>query len=245
MRICGLTDIGCVRNENQDTFRNTLKGNKGFGLVCDGMGGPRGGKVASSYAADIIFSDVSESFDNMDCEKFKEVFAAAVTKANDKIMSAAADDETYVGMGTTAVAAFVAHDKCVVANVGDSRAYYFTEDKMVQVSHDHSMVQELVDEGKITVEDAKNHPNRNIITRAVGAYDSVNVDFFEFDISSDGIVMLCSDGLTNMLDESEILFELDVTTDVAECSKTLVEMAKHRGGNDNITVLLISMSEEV
>ena len=245
MKICGITDIGCVRDENQDTFRNTVKGNRGFGLVCDGMGGPRGGKVASGYAADIIFSLVLENFDNMDCEKFKEVFASAVTKANDKIIKAATDDITYVGMGTTAVAAFVTDNKCVVANVGDSRAYYYSEDKMVQVSHDHSMVQELVDEGKITADDAKNHPNRNIITRAVGAYDSVNVDFFEFDISGDGIVMLCSDGLTNMLDESEILFELDVTTDVADCAKTLVEMAKHRGGNDNITVLLISMSEEV
>lgn len=245
MRISGITDIGCVRTENQDTFRNTVKGNKGFGLVCDGMGGPRGGKVASGYAADIIFSDVFESFDSIDCDKFKEVFAAAVTKANDKIISAATDDETYIGMGTTAVAAFVHENKCIVANVGDSRAYYFTEDKMVQISHDHSMVQELVDEGKITVDDAKNHPNRNIITRAVGAYDSVKVDFFEFDIADDGIVMLCSDGLTNMLDESEILFELDVTTNVEECAKTLVEMAKQRGGNDNITVLLISMNEEV
>ncbi len=244
MRICGITDIGCVRTENQDTFRNTVKGNKGFGLVCDGMGGPRGGKVASSYAADIIFSLVSEKIDDMDCEKFKEVFSKAVTEANDKIIKSAKEDETYIGMGTTAVAAFVVGRKCVVANVGDSRAYYFSQDKMVQISHDHSMVQELVDEGKITAEDAKNHPNRNIITRAVGAYDSVNVDFFEFELSDDGIVMLCSDGLTNMLDESEILFELDVTTDVGECSKTLVEMAKQRGGNDNITVLLISMSEE-
>ncbi len=245
MRICGITDIGCVRNENQDTFRNIVKSNKGFGLVCDGMGGPRGGKVASGYAADIIFSVISENLEKMNCEKFKEAFLNAVTKANDRIIKAAEDDETYAGMGTTAVAAFVEDRKCVVANVGDSRAYYYAEDKMAQVSHDHSMVQELVDEGKITADEAKNHPNRNIITRAVGAYDSVNVDFFEFDISDDGIVMLCSDGLTNMLDESEILFELDVTTDVAECANTLVEMAKHRGGDDNITVLLISVSEEV
>ena len=245
MRISGVTDIGCVRNENQDTFRNMVKDNKGFGLVCDGMGGPRGGKVASAYAADIIFSEISQQLDSMTCEEFKNIFSSAVNKANEKIISAAADDEVYVGMGTTAVAAFVDGNRCVVANIGDSRAYYFDDDKMQQISHDHSMVQELVDEGKITADEAKNHPNRNIITRAVGAYEKVVTDFYEFDISGNGIIMLCSDGLTNMLDESEILFELDLTSDIAECCNTLVDIAKQRGGNDNITVLLISMSEEV
>lgn len=244
MKAFGLTDIGCVRNENQDTFLMKQENDRLFALVCDGMGGPNGGSIASRHTADLICDVITGNMTSLDIEEFKKAYTYSVTKANDQLMEIATKDDKYKGMGTTAVAAYIIQNKCVIANIGDSRAYHFTNDRIKQISHDHSMVQEFIDGGKLTVDEARNHPNKNIITRAIGAYDKVEPDFFDIELNNDSVILLCSDGLTNMLDDSEILFELDTASSVESCAGTLVEMAKERGGKDNITVLLIDMSKE-
>lgn len=244
MKIKGVTDIGSVRSSNQDTFRFFDCGNNtGFIIVCDGMGGPGGGEVASRYVADKLYTELSHKFQLTKLDKLPDLLDILLSQANAELIELSHNEGQYEGMGTTTVMAFIKEGKCLVANIGDSRAYHIFDDHIVQISKDHSMVQQLVDDGKISESEARHHPQKNIITRAVGAYATAQADYFVFDLLTDSQLLLCTDGLSNNIDENEMLFEVTTSENLDVACDSMVKLANERGGNDNITVVLLSMAE--
>lgn len=238
MRIIGNSDVGKVRSENQDAFwyDQTDEG-AALAVVCDGMGGARGGQQASALAV----QTVREQFLNLPPNyKIDTIFNKVVQTSNQNVFNAALENEELTGMGTTMVAAWLLQDKVYFANVGDSRGYHITNGGICQITKDHSAVQELVDSGHLTERQAKIHPNKNIITRAIGIEDEVEFDLFEVPVSQGDIIILCSDGLTNHVDENEIQFEAS-GGDFNDLAKRLIELANSRGGTDNVTVVAIQI----
>ncbi len=239
MKIFGKTDIGLVRSSNQDTFRvGKFDSGTVWAVLCDGMGGASGGDVASKMAADLIAERILGNYnDNMKTSSVSNLFESAINFASIKIFDLARENESLFGMGTTVVVAIVRDGEVMISHVGDSRAYIIS-DEIRQVTKDHSIVQEMLDRGEISEDIAKNHPIKNYITRALGVKDRVSVDFTSEDFSDDDILLLCSDGLSNML-EADVLKENVMSADDETCSK-LVDMANEKGGKDNITVVIAS-----
>lgn len=240
MTIYGQTDIGKKRQMNQDSFFNAqLTDNAVFSVVCDGMGGAMAGNVASQIAVDTIYDYVKKSYiDSMNEKAIENVLRSAVTTANINVYDESQKNRDYSGMGTTAVVALVRNGIAHIAHVGDSRAYLISKDFITQITRDHSVVQSLVEGGHLTAEEARSHPKKNIITRAVGVTDDVIVDYNEVNIK-DSSLLLCSDGLSGMLTSKQIL------SVVNNCNKqdiisTLINLANDYGGEDNITVTLIT-----
>lgn len=239
MLMLGKTDKGLVRESNQDDFAvGSLAGGAAFAVVCDGMGGANGGEIASSTAVEIIKKEIPGGF----CEDFtvddiKSLITSSVNKANEAIYKTACENSDLYGMGTTLVAAVVKDGVVTVANAGDSRAY-LVSDKLYQLTHDHSVVQEMVENGKITSDEAMTHPQKNIITRALGVDKSINIDFAEKQLADGEELLICTDGLTNLLSDAEI-FKIIKETQVGEVAETLVTAANNNGGNDNITVVVV------
>ena len=248
-----MSDVGQRRANNQDSFCvKKYKCGAVLGTVCDGMGGASGGQTASSLAADIFVKRVSDLFEDIspednipeDDEIAKTLFAA-VREANREVHRRAEIDRTLEGMGTTLVASVVVDEKIFTINVGDSRMYLIDSGKIVQITHDHSYVQYLVDIGKMTSAEAEASQNKNIITRAVGTEADIEPDIYLTEIKkrsdSDRIyVLLCSDGLSNQVPKETIR---DIVTasrdDCTRAVKTLIDAANETGGNDNITALVI------
>ncbi len=234
------TDKGVVRAINQDCcFITTLADGACFAVVCDGMGGPNAGDVASQIAV----KNISERFiagwrSRITVESVKNLLATSINAANICVYDAAQASEEYNGMGTTAVAAVLLNDILIVAHVGDSRAYLISEDIKL-LTKDHSLVQELVDAGQISDSDAAHYPYRNVITRAIGISEHVDIDFTERKIDSGDKVLLCSDGLTNFICESE-LYRIISENDVDVVSDVLIRTANENGGGDNITAVVFS-----
>ncbi len=239
IRVIGSSHIGMVRKENQDAFLlNQLADSGALLVVCDGMGGIQGGKTASDIACKTFFDCVSQgASDSLADLEVYDLFNEAITLANKKVYSKSRDDLQLMGMGTTLVAVLILDKKAYFANVGDSRAYILSGAGIDRVTRDHSVVQELVDMGSITEKQAKNHLNKNIITRAVGVELSVEFDFYVRSLKADDIVLLCSDGLTNFVDDLEIQFEFANSKVFENVPQKLIELANTRGGKDNITVL--------
>ncbi len=236
----GLSDVGCIRELNEDCFciHGFEDGSEnGFCILADGMGGHNAGEVASQSAVGFI------------AERLKSVVGSdygipaalcdAVGLANEKVYRMSIESTAHSGMGTTVVAALVGSGNIYIANVGDSRAYMVSHDGITQLTTDHSVVEELVLSGTITHEEARVHPQRNIITRAVGTDPTVRTDVFEYSYSSGDVLLFCSDGLSTMLrdDEIENIIRNEETSEKTVCS--LVDAAKERGGLDNITVICI------
>lgn len=240
MKISAGTDIGRLRGSNQDAYRTgELPCGGAWAVVCDGMGGHAGGNVASETAAGVIAASIEDSFrENMNAKSVRNLLETAIAAANAEVFDKAAENSELFGMGTTVVAAVCFNGQGVVANVGDSRCYRISDGKLSCVTKDHSLVQELVDAGLITKEEAKNHPRRNIITRAVGTDTSVSPDFSDVSFDKGDMLLLCSDGLTNHVGEEDIL---SCTSDgsVADYSGRLISLANERGGSDNITAVVI------
>lgn len=235
----GKTDIGLRRTTNQDYFM--LK-NLGDGpvlmIVCDGMGGVNGGSEASMLAAE-TFTEYIEKHININSKNdYLSVMECALGEANKTVCKKAGTSKELEGMGTTLVCALYDGESYYCVWVGDSRIYAITENGLCQISHDHSFVQTLIDNGSISKEDAKSHPNRNIITKAVGIEDGISPDVCK--ISADNLdgIMLCSDGLCGYVEESEIENILKEYTDAEACCEKLVETANGTGGPDNITVVI-------
>ncbi len=203
-------------------------------IVADGMGGHNAGDYASRYAVEIMVQTIRE------CKKEEPaaIFAQAVEAANQKLLEKAAEDIHLSGMGTTAVLASVYRDCLWTANVGDSRLYVLS-DGIRQVTRDHSLVEEMVRLGELEKEEARVHPDKNIITRAIGAADEVDADIFEVDIGDKDEILMCSDGLTNMIEDEQILEIVKGQKTIEEKVEKLVETANHNGGKDNITVIVI------
>lgn len=238
MKIIGNSDMGKVRSENQDAFWfDQPEPNVAYAVVCDGMGGARGGQQASALAK----QTVREHFKTQPKIGKIDTFINQIVQAsNQNVYRASVENEELIGMGTTMVIACLLQDKAYIANVGDSRAYHITNGSIHQITKDHSAVQELVDSGHLTERQAKIHPNKNIITRAIGIEDEVEFDLFEVAVSQGDIIILCSDGLTNHVDENEIQFEAS-GGDFEDLTKRLIDLANSRGGTDNVTVIAIQI----
>lgn len=240
MKIFSKTDRGKVRKENQDAyFADKTADKAAFAVVCDGMGGANAGNVASEIAVKRISEYVIRSYrDGMTDEDIEKTVKNAVVSANIELYDMSVNDPKLSGMGTTVVLAFVKDGTAVIAHVGDSRIY-LVNGGITQLTRDHSVVQSLIESGKITPEDAKFHPRKNVITRALGAEEEVAVDTARLKLNEGETLLLCTDGLTNFLDDSDIL-ETFKNTDIAMTAESLVEKANQNGGGDNITVVTVT-----
>ncbi len=237
LEACFVSDIGRKRNINQDSVFITDKplGNiPNLLLLADGMGGHKAGDYASRTAIEIVKSEIRVST-GTDPVK---LLTQAIEYANHKLYEKSMQDSNYSGMGTTLVAACYTGSQLIVANVGDSRLYLIRKNTMVQVTRDHSYVAEMIRNGTLTREQAKNHPKKNYITRAVGAFAKTTADFFYVDILPTDIILVCSDGLTNMLDDGEILSVVYQEDSLAQACLRLVREANLKGGIDNVSVIL-------
>lgn len=237
MKVFSITDIGKKRQLNQDYLYASVESVgklPNIFIVADGMGGHRAGDYASSCAVGTMLESVRTS----DLTEVSEILTEAIKAANREIAKHAAEEERYEGMGTTVVAASLEGKRLTVANVGDSRLYVAGE-TMEQITEDHSLVQEMVRIGGINKEEARSHPNKNIITRAVGLEEDLKVDCFVKELEPGNIVLLCSDGLTDMLEDAEIHQLLRTDMEVRHKAELLVQQANEHGGRDNIAVVVV------
>ena len=241
MQCWGLTDPGCVRPQNQDIYHiEKLDGNTMLCVVCDGMGGAKSGNVASSLAADVFVQEVRRNWkSSLDAERLEQLLRGAVKLANFTVYDQAQQFEEVHGMGTTLVAALVHGRKATVVHVGDSRAYAITRDGISQLTRDHSVVQMMIERGELTPERARAYPGKNLITRAIGTEPVVDCDLTRCSLNRGDCLLLCSDGLSNVMDEQEILFEVVHGVNKQYCCQRLLDIAKNRGAPDNVTSLLI------
>lgn len=241
MQSWGLTDPGCVRKQNQDAYRiEQLDKSSLLCVVCDGMGGARSGNVASTLAVEVFVEEVKRSWKPlMDADKIDQVLRSAVKLANFTVYDQAVQFEDFKGMGTTLVAALIRGKKVTVVNVGDSRAYGIDSNGIHQITKDHSLVQMMVDRGELTPEVSKTYPGKNFITRAIGTEPIIMCDVFHRVVSRGDFLLLCSDGLSNMMDDQEILFEVVHGVNKQHCCKRLLNIAKNRGAPDNVTSILV------
>lgn len=228
------SDVGIVRNLNEDYADYIEEEEYKLYVVADGMGGHNAGEVASEMAVNAVKAYVKENYKN----EGSNVLENSILFANEKIYDKARGGFEYKGMGTTLVAAFVYEDNIIVANVGDSSCFGVAGSDIIKITKDHSLVQELIDSGSITEEEGRNHPKKNVITRALGTNNVVKIDIFKIDINTYDKYLLCTDGLSNEVLEEEILREINDINDYNAACDKLVLLAKNRGGRDNITVLL-------
>ena len=241
MKIAAKSDKGLVRSNNQDSYAaGELPGNVAWAVVCDGMGGAAGGNVASATAVKLISEKIATCYHaGMSDGSIKNLLISAIESANMLVFDTAGQNEALFGMGTTVVAVIINVDRVYVACVGDSRVYIVSE-SMFQVTTDHSVVQNMIDNGEITKEEARFHPQKNVITRALGVDRDIRVDFFQEEIDKDkDIVLLCTDGLTNYVDEPTI-YSIAKNSSRYEIADELVKTANDNGGGDNITVVVLS-----
>ncbi len=237
MKIEALTDTGRVRKINEDSYKAYVSDNYSYAIVADGMGGHLAGEVASKMAVDIIGDYILNNLtDDLDRFQAKEVVHKAFIKANSDIYSYSCENECVMGMGTTATLCMVFKGYLIYAHIGDSRAYT-VGDSITQVTRDHSYVQELVKLGQITAEEAKHHPRRNYITRAMGVEETVKTDMGIEEYKGEKI-LICSDGLYGEIDDKELLGQINSLTP-KESVKVLVDIANERGGADNITAVIM------
>ena len=242
MNTFSITDTGVLRTINQDyCFASDTSVGKlpNLYIVCDGMGGHKAGEYASRYTVERIVASVSRSRWNDPVRALRD----AIQKANEILVIEASEDEEKQGMGTTVVVATIIDHKLHVANVGDSRLYVINE-QIEQITRDHSYVQEMVLRGEVAPEDARTHEKKNVITRAVGADKKIDIDFFEVELGDKDTVLLCTDGLTNMVTDDKIHQVIMTHVDTETTCKTLIEEANKNGGSDNITAVVIKPFHE-
>lgn len=242
MKLYGQTDIGKIRQVNQDCFYVAKLGENAVAVVCDGMGGAAGGGLASETALGTISGFINlQELEGKNPKELLDLVTFAVVKANEEVYRRAVEDENLKGMGTTCSLMLFAGGMCYFASVGDSRIYVVNtaEKSVTQLSHDHSMVQMMVDRGEITAEEARVHPKRNYITRAVGVKEFVEVDTFTHQLGEDDIVLICSDGFYNDIDTAVLPEVLPLCLENGVL-QPLIDMANDLGGSDNITTVLFS-----
>ncbi len=243
----GLTDRGRVRPTNQDIYQIEVREDNDTALlvVCDGMGGANAGNVASRFAAQSFVEYARGMLDReLDAAKRQALLTHALVQANDTVFSLAGRQPEFRGMGTTLVAALIQGDQVTVLNVGDSRAYLFDGTRLHQLTEDHSYVEEMRRQGRITEADARTHPQKNLITRAVGVEPDVDGDLFEARLAPGEMLLLCSDGLTGMVEDEKIGQTLKDAKTLALAGDALLTLALEGGGRDNITVALFTRGAE-
>ncbi len=234
MNISSGTDKGLVRSVNEDSYC-VCNDKVTYMAVADGMGGHKAGSEASRCAVETVQSALTLEKINSS-KSIVETLTKCVERANSFIYKKSLTDDDLSGMGTTLVVFYADENKGYIVNVGDSRAYLIRNGEIRQITRDHSVVQELFESGKIKLEDMRTHPNKNLITRAVGTKETVIADVFELDLQKEDLVLLCSDGLTNMLDDKQILDIYENSSDLDTFVSVLIEKANDAGGRDNITV---------
>lgn len=241
LKTFSITDIGRKRKVNQDyvyTSEEPVGGLPNLFIVADGMGGHKAGDFASKLTVETMIREITASSEKSPVR----IFGEAISAANELIRRKAAEAPGMEGMGTTVVAAVCIGDCLQVANVGDSRLYVVGRE-IRQITRDHSLVEEMVRAGTISKAEARVHPDRNIITRAVGASETVEADYFTVELKEGDVVLMCTDGLTNMLEDEEIRMILEGARDIVEKAQALVEAANENGGKDNISVVLIEQDK--
>ena len=240
MNIVGKTDKGIIRQQNEDSFDyGVFDDGVGWALVCDGMGGVHGGRMASTIAIEMIADKIKKCYNkHMPVASLENLLLSSITTANVTVFDRGSVDEELRGMGTTVVAAVVKNNEACIAHVGDSRAYKISEGKIEQVTKDHSLVQEMLDNGQITKQEIEFTPIKNIITRALGISEEVEIDFDFVCINPGEAIVLCSDGLSGLVSDREIL-EAYLENDFETLADKYIELANAYGGRDNITVVIM------
>ena len=243
MQYWALTDPGVARSQNQDTYLiENLDKNTLLCVVCDGMGGAKSGNVASTLAADVFTQEVKRSWSaDMDPERLEQMLQGAVKLANFTVYDQAQQFEEFNGMGTTLVALLIQGKKATIVNVGDSRAYMVDDHGISQITTDHSLVQMMISRRELTPEKAKFYPGKNLITRAIGTEPQVMCDIYHRKVSKGMSFLLCTDGLSNVMDDQEILFEVMHGQEKAQCCEHLLDIVKKRGAPDNVTGVMVSI----
>ena len=236
-----LTDVGIKRSMNQDFVYASQQpvGNlPNLFIVADGMGGHNAGDLASRLAVETMIDHIESAKET----KPVRLLAEAVAEANRAVYAKSMTDRGLTGMGTTLVACTACEDSLYIANVGDSRLYVL-DDTIDQITRDHSLVEEMVMAGQITSEEARIHPDKNVITRAIGMKEAVRADLFDVGLSPGDICLLCSDGLTNMVPDKEILRIVQEAKTLEDAGRILTETANRNGGSDNISIILVQPME--
>lgn len=237
MQIVAKTDIGLKRSTNQDNFKISSDTSLPvWAVVCDGMGGMAAGNVASQTAVQLIEKSLSDNLSPSVSESFIcNLLKSSVLTSNAAIYDMACSDENFKGMGTTVVAVIIKDNIAYIAHAGDSRAYLYHNGSLKQITTDHSIVQSMVDNGQLTEDEARNHPNKNIITRAVGVRSEMEVDLTKVIFETNDTLLLCTDGLTNCVDDLKIC-EILGEADLEKAARRLIDTANANGGIDNITI---------
>ena len=244
MKAYGMTDIGKKRVVNQDNIYVSTGpvGNlPNLFVVADGMGGHKAGDYASRYATDAVVESISANSET----DIKKIITKAVEDAKSLVFKKSAENEDFRGMGTTLVIAAISGNELTVANVGDSRLYLIEGSSIKQLTQDHSLVAEMVRMGQIDEQEARRRPDKNIITRAIGISEVIHADFFKSKVKSKEFVLLCSDGLSNMLEDSEMLSAVTGSEPLEKKTSMLIDLANQKGGKDNISVIIIEPENEV
>ena len=240
MLIKGNSDIGKVRTANEDGFDfGTFDDGTAWAIVCDGMGGARGGNIASSMVIEMISDKIRKCYNKlMPVYSFENIFLSTITTANVIVNDRSYTDDELRGMGTTIVATIVKDNQVCIAHVGDSRIYKINSESITQLTKDHSLAQEMLDSGQITQEEFANYPKKNIITRALGIDEKIDIDFDFAEIKEGDTLLLCTDGLTGLLSDEEIL-EIFNKTDFELLCDEYIKAANDKGGFDNVTVVVM------
>jgi len=241
MELWGITDSGKIRRQNQDSFKVLFDEDRGVAVlvVCDGMGGAKAGNIASALATEAFMRYMGNYIEDIGAQSDVAMkMADAVLAANKAVYEKSVQDEEFSGMGTTLTAAISTKDGEVVVNIGDSRVYHVTLSGITQITKDHSVVEDMIMRGDLTRAEARRHPNKHLITRALGTSCDEEPDVFFFELEQGEYILLCSDGLSNVVLDSEILFELQRGEGVRKTCENLVEMALSRGAPDNVTAVV-------
>ncbi len=243
MQYWALTDPGCVRPQNQDAYQmEQLDKNTLLCVVCDGMGGAKSGNVASTLAVDVFTEEIRRVWTpGMDQAAIDQMMEGAVKLANFTVFDQAQQFPEFAGMGTTLVALLAHNREVTIINVGDSRAYGINHYGIRQLTVDHSLVQLMIERGELSREAARTYPGKNYITRAIGTEPVVLSDIYHLDVERGDCLLLCTDGLSNIIDDQEILFEVVHGVNKQYCCQHLLEIAKNRGAPDNVTSVLVQI----
>lgn len=242
MEVYGMTDVGNVREQNQDYYLTLPLPNALAAVLCDGMGGAKSGNIASKLAAEVFMEEIRRAYrETLEPKMVNFMLETAVSLANAAVYENSLLSDDMSGMGTTLVGVLL-HDRTLyTVNVGDSRAYLLSTEEVKQITRDHSLVELMIRRGELTPEEAKTFPGKNIITRAVGTERYVRADIFRQPLFAGDNILLCSDGLSNLVADQELLFEVVHGVNKRDCCGRLIQIAKSRGAPDNVTVLLISL----
>ena len=241
MKLAALTDIGSCRQENQDNYcGQQLPDGSGWGIVCDGMGGANGGRVAAKIATDTMLQYFARQLHTLRHGEEKQFIMHGFDITNRAVYDKATSDPDMLGMGTTGVCVYLCGPMAHIVHAGDSRAYLWRGGVIRQLTRDHSMVQQLVDSGQITREQAATHPQKNLITRALGVSANIVPEYNRCEVQPGDVLLLCTDGLTNMVPDEEIALILQETA-FFDAPRILIERAIQGGGQDNITVVLMGV----